>query len=68
MSLSSQSEPAQANPENKCPDCLTMELIMVKPVESRQGLLQRLLERQSVTEAIDLKLNLNFSDQREELP
>ncbi len=63
MSLSSQSEPAQAEPNNKCPDCVYMKLIG-ESVESRQWLLQR----QSVLEAIELNLTLSFNQQWEQLP
>ena len=61
MSASAQPEPTQAEPENKYPDCVFMELAG-KPVESRQ------LATTQVLEAVELSLNLSFNEQWEDLP
>lgn len=55
--------PAQTEPENKCPDCLFLQLTGT-PVESRQWF-RRKLEQ---IEQIELKITLNFNEQWEPLP
>lgn len=55
-------------PENKCPECLYMEIRGV-PVEAEvKGWLARLRQKMIRSEAIDLFLLINFSEQWESYP
>ena len=53
---------AQPEPENKCPDCLFMQLTG-EPLDSKQW-----FQQQRVLEKIELKITLNFNEQWQELP
>jgi hypothetical protein len=62
MSLSSQSEPAQAKPENQCSDCVFIKLTG-EPIDERQWFGLKLIFKQ-----INIRLTISFNEQWEDLP
>lgn len=58
---------SQAEPENKCPDCLFMKLggMLVQP--EKQGMFNRKV-KSTATDQIKLYLTLKFNEQEEQLP
>lgn len=58
----------QSEPENKCKDCLYMELEIAPVKPDNRGLIERIWQREEIQPGeIDLHLTINFNEQWEDL-